>query len=68
MRVLLACVYMYHMGAWYPQRPEEDIRFPGIRVTNGHHMGPRNRTLKSSQEQWVLLIGEPSLQPHFSFL
>lgn len=30
--VLPACISMYHMYAWYPQRPEEGFRFLETRV------------------------------------
>ena len=33
MNALPAWMYVYHMHAWCPQRPEEGIRFPGTGVT-----------------------------------
>jgi hypothetical protein len=30
-----ACMYVHHMHIWCLQRPEEDIRFPRIGVTDG---------------------------------
>jgi hypothetical protein len=33
--ILLACMYMYHMFAWYPCRPEEGVGCPGTEVTDG---------------------------------
>lgn len=29
-----ACMSMHHMGAWCPQKSEEDIRAPGTRLTS----------------------------------
>lgn len=34
-KVLPACMFVSHMCAGYPQRPEEGIRSPGTRVTDG---------------------------------
>lgn len=34
-RDLLACMSVYHVHAWCPQRPEEVIRFPGTEVMDG---------------------------------
>lgn len=31
MSVLLTCVSMHHIHAWYPQKPEKDIRSPGLK-------------------------------------
>ena len=33
--VLPACIYVYHMYAWYPWRSEESIRSLGTGVMNG---------------------------------
>lgn len=33
--VLPACMYMYYMSTWCPQRSEEGIRAPGTGVTGG---------------------------------
>ena len=38
MGVLPACMYMYHMCAWYLRRPEEGVRVPGIGVTDGFEL------------------------------
>lgn len=63
---------MYHVCAWWPLRPEEDIRFLGIRDTDscGTHWcwdlnpGP-------PEEQPVVLTAEPPSTPvalQFQFL
>lgn len=35
--------YVYHGHAWCPQRLEEDVRFPGISVTDGVAMRAETR-------------------------
>jgi hypothetical protein len=64
--ILPACMSLYYICDWYPQRPEEGVRSPGIGVTDGCeppcgywelNLGPL--------EQSVLLTTEPSLQPWF---
>lgn len=37
MNVLLACVYVHHMHAYFLRRPEEGIKFPRTGVMNGYH-------------------------------
>jgi hypothetical protein len=42
-----SCMYVYHMYAWYPQRSEEDIKYPGIGVmwmVLNHYVDARNWT------------------------
>lgn len=41
---LPACIDVYHMCAWYPQRSEEDIRSPRLvfRDSWGLHIGAGN--------------------------
>lgn len=36
MIILPACVYMYHMHAWFPHKLEEIIRSIGTIVTDDH--------------------------------
>lgn len=50
-----ACMYMYHIPAWWPQRPEEGVRVPGTEVTGGVRAawctcwGPNPSPLKNSK-------------------
>lgn len=32
--VLLSCIFMQHTCAWYLQRPQEGLGFPGTEVTD----------------------------------
>lgn len=32
MNVLATCMYMHHIHAWYPQRPEESLGYSGAVV------------------------------------
>lgn len=50
-------------------RPEEDMKSLGMGVTGGYEPPYRHWELSSGslQEQQVLLINEPSLQPLFIF-
>lgn len=34
MGVLPSCIYMHHVYAWQPQKPQEGIKFPGSGVTD----------------------------------
>ena len=36
MGALPACMPVYHVCAWCPQRPEKSIRFSGAGVMSGH--------------------------------
>lgn len=35
MSVLPACMYVHHVNAWGPQRPEEGTESPGTGIANG---------------------------------
>lgn len=35
MSSLPECMHVYHMHAWYPQRAEEGVRFPGTGIPGG---------------------------------
>lgn len=67
MTVLPACISVYHMHAWCPQRSEEGIRSPGTEVMDG--CGPPYRYGEINpdplQGQHVLLTAEPYLWPHY---
>lgn len=57
--VLLPCIYMHHVHAWYPQRPEEGNRSLELElqtVVTVWVLGPL-------KEQPVLLATELTLQP-----
>lgn len=43
---LHACMSMYHMGAWYLWRSEEDIGYPGSEIGDvvSHYIDTGNRT------------------------
>lgn len=36
--VLPACMYMHHMLAWHPGRPEEGVGFLRTRITEGSEL------------------------------
>ena len=59
--ILPASIIVYHMLAWCPGRPEEDVRLPGITawMVLRYQVG----TVKPGplQEQQVFLTTEPSL-------
>ena len=69
MSVLPACISVYHACVWCLQRPEEEIRSPGIGVTDNCKPPCGCRELNSGplEEQAMLLIAEPSLQLPNSF-
>jgi hypothetical protein len=56
MDVLPACMSVHHLHACYLQRPEEDIGFPGLGVTDGCEppCGYWEPNLGSLEEQSVL--------------
>lgn len=35
---LSACMSVYHMHIWYPQRPQEDVGSSGIEITDGYEL------------------------------
>lgn len=47
MSVLPACMSMYHMSIWCPQRSEESVKAPGsvLQEIVSHHVGTGNRIL-----------------------
>lgn len=65
MTISPTCMYVYHMNAWCPWRSKEGTGSPGTGVINGYEPPYWCWELKPSplQEQHVLLIAEPSLQP-----
>jgi hypothetical protein len=66
MGILLTCMSVNHMHTWYPQRPEEGIRSSNSGVTYGYEPPCGFWELNSSplEDHLVLLITEPSFQPH----
>lgn len=36
--ILSACIYLYHVHAWYSRQPAEVIVLSGTRVTNGYDL------------------------------
>lgn len=64
MTVLPACISVYHMHAWCPQRSEEGIRSPGTGVPDNCELpcGCWDLNLGSLEEKPVLLAAEPPLQ------
>lgn len=64
MNVLLDCMSMYHIHAWFLRRLEERIRSPGTELMDCCE--PSRGCYASSSgpdKQQVLLTAEPSLQP-----
>jgi hypothetical protein len=43
--VLLICMYVHHVGAWYPRRSKEGVRFPGItQMVVSYYVDAKNQT------------------------
>lgn len=55
MDILFTCISLYHMYAWYPQRLEYSIGFPGTRITGScelsYDLGIELSLLKEQQIQ-----------------
>lgn len=62
-----ACVFLYHMCAWHPKKPEESIESPRTGVRDGCDL-ELGLEPESSQKAAVLLITESSRQHTPSFL
>ena len=45
MGILPGYIFVYHMPAWCPWRPEEGVESSGTEVTDGCYIGARNQTL-----------------------
>lgn len=60
----LTCIYVYHIHAWYPQRPKEDFRSPESRVTDSCEPSPGSwkPNLDPLQKPQERLTAEPSLR------
>ena len=69
MGVLHACMSVYHLHAWYPQRPEDGFRSPETGVAGACELLPYGcwkLNLGPLEEQTVLLTTKLALQPcHF---
>lgn len=70
MDALTACMSVYHVCSWCPQKPVEDIRSLESGVTNNCKLphGCLESKLGPLKEQLVLLIDEPLFQTLFLFL
>ena len=62
--VLPACVYVYHVSAWYLQKSEEGIKSPGTGVTDSCKPCGCWEPNVSSARAASALYTEPSLQLH----
>ena len=70
MGVFFLCTSVYHVRAWYLQRPEEGIGSPRTTVTNCYEQlyGCKKQKQSSLEEQPVSFTTEPSLHtPHSRF-
>lgn len=68
--LLHACLYVYCLHPWYPQRSEEVVGSCLIRVKNGFELpsGCWGPNLGPLQKQQLLLTAELSLQPYIHLL
>lgn len=72
MCVVFVCIYyVYHMSAWFHQKPEKGVKsfWAGVVIVTDSCEPPRGCRGPSGplQEQQVLLATEPLLQPPFYF-
>ena len=62
---LYVCMYVHHVYAWCPQRPEDGVRSSGSGVTNDcETLWALELNLAPLQEHCELLTNEPAFQSH----
>ena len=68
MGILPIFMSLYYMNAWYLERSEKGIGFPGTIVTDGYelHVDPVNETCVI-RKSISTLTADPFLQPHQAF-
>lgn len=55
MGALRACASVYHVGAWHPQRPEEDVEPSGTESTDNCEP-PNMEVLDTEPGSFALLV------------
>lgn len=68
-RVLPACMYVYHLCAWCPQMPQGGIKAPGTGVTDGCEL-PHGSWESNPDPQGEQTVSEPlsHLQPQYMLI
>jgi hypothetical protein len=61
MSILSVYIYVYHLCAWYPWKPEEDVLIPGTRVIHSYESPCGCWELNSGrlEEQSLLFTTKP---------